>query len=63
MEASSAMMELLDKQASLDPSQRIEAYAEQVKASLGTAGKVAKTMADNMKVISRILTRRGRSRY
>ncbi|HFT1105886.1 TPA: phage tail tape measure protein [Escherichia coli] len=49
VEASSAMMELLDKQASLDPSQRIEAYAEQVKASLGTAGKVAKTMADNMK--------------
>ncbi|ELY9432799.1 phage tail tape measure protein [Salmonella enterica] len=49
VEASSAMMELLDKQASLDPSQRIETYAEQVKGSLGTAGKVAKTMADNMK--------------
>lgn len=49
VEASSAMMELLDKPASLDPSQRIEAYAEQVKGALGTADKVAKTMADNMK--------------
>lgn len=49
VESSSAMMELLDKQSSLDPSLRIEAYAEQVKSSLGTAGKVAKTMADNMK--------------
>ncbi|WP_367671812.1 phage tail tape measure protein [Serratia symbiotica] len=48
-ESTSVLAELLDKQASLDPSQRIEAYAEQVKDSLGTAGKVAKTMADNMK--------------
>ena len=49
VEASSAMMELLDKQASIDPSQRIEAYAGQVRDSFGTAGKVARTMADNMK--------------
>ncbi|ELV7529078.1 phage tail tape measure protein, partial [Edwardsiella ictaluri] len=48
-ESTSALAELLDKQASLDPSQRIEAYAEQVKGALGTAGTVAKTMADNMK--------------
>ncbi|MGR3754950.1 phage tail tape measure protein [Edwardsiella anguillarum] len=48
-ESTSALAELLDKQASLDPSLRIEAYAEQVKGALGTAGTVAKTMADNMK--------------
>ncbi len=49
VESSSAMMELLDKQSTIAPSQRIEAYAEQVKDSFGTAGRVAKTMADNMK--------------
>lgn len=42
VEASSAMMELLDKQASLDPSQRIEAYAEQVKASSVPLAKLPK---------------------
>ncbi|HEI8461990.1 TPA: phage tail tape measure protein [Morganella morganii] len=47
--AFSAIAELLDKQGDINPEERIEAYANRLKKSEGTAGTVAKTMADNLR--------------
>lgn len=49
VESSSAILALLDKQGEIDPEERIEAYANRLKKSKGTAEKVAKTMADNLR--------------
>lgn len=49
VESSAAILTLLDKQGEIDPEKRIEAYADRLKKSEGTAGTVAKTMADNLR--------------
>ncbi|QWM15961.1 phage tail tape measure protein [Morganella morganii subsp. morganii] len=49
VESSAAMIALLDKQGEIDPENRIEAYADRLKKSKGTASTAAKTMADNLR--------------
>ncbi|WP_405468937.1 phage tail tape measure protein [Morganella morganii] len=49
VESSAAILALLDKQGEIDPEERIEAYANRLKKSQGTAGTVAKTMANNLR--------------
>ncbi|OKP03938.1 phage tail tape measure protein [Xenorhabdus eapokensis] len=48
VEASSAMLELLDKQGSIDPEKRIDAYIKKIHEQDDTARQVAKAKADNM---------------
>ncbi|WP_342135296.1 phage tail tape measure protein [Providencia rettgeri] len=48
LEASAAMLELLDKQSEIDPEKRIDAYISQLKNQKDTASQVANTKANNL---------------
>nr|ELR5111140.1 phage tail tape measure protein [Providencia stuartii] len=48
VEASSAILELLDKQGEIDPEKRIDAYIKQIQNQKNTASQVAATMANNL---------------
>ncbi|ETT04472.1 tail tape measure protein, TIGR01760 family [Providencia alcalifaciens F90-2004] len=48
VEASAAMLELLDKQSEIDPEKRIDAYIEQIKNQKDTASQIASTKANNL---------------